>query len=197
MTRALNGPLSALLAVSLAISVLLGVAYCSEREARERATHDAVADSLARDTETATARLVEADTVYVRTDRHYREVRTRVDTVQVSAEVRAAIRACDALQVTCAARSRASDSLVRNLRAELEHALDPPPGPRLSWRLRAGRDLSAGEWEAAGGPRYRIMGPVEAYAEMGTRWTDGESGVRRNEATITVGGEITFGRKRQ
>lgn len=185
------------LGVSLALALLLGVGYCREREARERETHDATADSLARNTRESTAALTVADTVYLRSDRRYTEVRRQVDTVTLSEDVRAVVRACDVLQATCAARARASDSVIRDLRRELEHALDPPPGPRLSWRIRGGRDLLAREWEGAAGPRFRVAGPIEAYAEIGARPFMDSVGVRRNEARIVVGGEITFGRRRQ
>lgn len=189
--------LSIALGVVLIAAVVLTYAWRSASEARDRALHDATADSLARNTQESTARLTAADTVYVRTDRHYTQVRTLVDTVTLSPEVRAVIRSCDALQVSCAARARTSDSVISDLRAELEHAKDPPPGPRLSWEIRGGRDLLAGEWEGAAGPQYRIAGPVEAYAELGARPYTDSTGVRRNEARIVVGGKITFGRKRQ
>lgn len=182
--------------ISLGLAVVLGFGYCSEREARKRATHDATADSLGRNTQESTAALTAANTVYVRTDRHYTQVRTLVDTVTLTPEARALVRSCDALQLACAERSRRSDSMIRDLRAELDHAKDPPPGPRLSWRIRGGRDLLAREWEGAAGPRYRIAGPIEAYAELGTRSFRDSLGVRRNEAAISVGGEITFGRRR-
>lgn len=184
------------LAVAIAAAVLLAFLWRNAEEARKRATHDATADSLARNTQASTAALTVADTVYVRTDRHYTQVRTLVDTVTLSPETRAVIRSCDALQLACAERSRRSDSVIRDLRAELEHAKDLPPGPRLSWRIRAGRDLLAREWEGAAGPRYQIAGPIEAYAELGTRSFRDSLGVRRNEAAISVGGEITFGRRR-
>lgn len=183
------------LGISLALALLLGVGYCREREARQRDVYDAKADSLSRNTRDATAALTVADTVYVRSDRRYTEVRRQVDTVTLSPETRAVVRACDALQTTCAARARASDSLIRNLRRELEHALDPPPGPRLSWRVRGGRDLLASGWEAAAGPRFRLIGPVEAYAEIGASPFMDSTGVRRGEARLVVGAEITFGRR--
>lgn len=184
------------LGIVLAIALVFGVGYCNEREARKRATHDATADSLARNTQASTAALTVADTVYLRTDRHYTQVRTKIDTVTLSPEARAVIRSCDALQLACAERSRRSDSVIRDLRAELEHAKDPPPGPRLSWRIRGGRDLLAKEWEGAAGPRYRIAGPIDAYTELGTRAFTDSLGHRRNEARIVIGGEITFGGRR-
>lgn len=192
-TRSVTRVGSWALAVAVAAAVLLGFLWRDEREARKRLTHDVTADSLARNTQESTAALTAADTVYVRTDRHYTQVRTLVDTVTLSPEARAVIRSCDALHLACAERSRRSDSVIRNLRAELVHALDPPPGPRLSWRIRGGRDLLAREWEGSAGPRYRIAGPIEAYAELGARPFRDSTGVRRNEARIVIGGEITFG----
>lgn len=54
-------------AVSLALALLLGVGYCNERERRQRDAHDATADSLARNTQDATADLTSyVDTVYLR-----------------------------------------------------------------------------------------------------------------------------------
>lgn len=186
----------ALVVVTVA-AILLGFLYRNAEEARKRATHDAAADSLARNTQESTAALIVADTVYVRTDRHYTQLRTLVDTVTLSPEARGLVRSCDALQLACAERSRRSDSVIRDLRAELEHAKNPPPGPRLSWEIRGGRDWLGKEWEAAGGPRYRVAGPVEAYAELGARPYTDSLGVRRSEARIVTGLQIRFGRKRQ
>lgn len=185
-------------AVSLALALLLGVGYCNERERRQRDAHDATADSLARNTQDATADLTSyVDTVYLPARARLTSALGRVDTLTLPPEGREAVRECRSFVLTCEGRAARSDSVVRDLRRELEHAKNPPPGPRLSWEIRGGRDWLGKEWEAAGGPRYRIVGPVEAYAELGARPYTDSTGVRRNEARIVTGLQLTFGRKRQ
>lgn len=186
------------LAGATAAAVLLGFGYCSEREARKRATHETVADSLARNTQESTEELTSyVDTVYVPARARLTRALDRVDTLRLPPEGRDLARECRAFVLTCEARAVKAEAVIADLRDELEHAKDPPPGPRLSWRLRGGRELLGKTWEAAAGPRYRIAGPVEAYAELGTRSYRDSLGVHRNEAAISVGGEITFGRRRR
>lgn len=185
------------LAVAIAAAVLLGLAWRSEREARMRATHDATADSLARNTQESTAELTSyVDTVYLPAKARLTRALDHVDTLALPPGGRELARECRAFVLTCEARAAKAEGVIDDLRAELEHAKDPPPGPRLSWRIRGGRDLLAKEWEGAAGPRYRIAGPIEAYAELGARPFRDSTGVRRNEARIVIGGEITFGRRR-
>lgn len=184
--------------ISLGLAVVLGFGYCNEREARKRATHDATADSLARNTQESTADLTSyVDTVYLPARARLTRALDRVDTLRLPPEGREAVRECRSFLLTCEGRAARSDSVIADLRDELEHAKDPPPGPRLAWEIRAGRDWLGKEWEAAGGPRYRIAGPIEAYAELGARPYTDSTGVRRNEARIVTGLKVTFGRERQ
>lgn len=189
------------LAIVTAAAILLGFGYRNEREARKRATHDATADSLARDTRDATAQdrtaqLVSDSTVTVYRDR-WHTLPGRIDTATIPAEAREVLRSCAAAVTALETSCSRKDAVIAALRTELDHAKDPPPGPRLSWRIRGGRDLLAREWEGAAGPRYRVAGPLEAYAELGARPFRDSTGVRRNEARIVAGLEITFGRRRQ
>lgn len=186
------------LAIAIAAAVLLAFAWRNEREARKRATHDATADSLARNTQESSADLTSyVDTVYLPARARLTRALDRVDTLTLPPEGRDLARECRSFVLTCEARAVKSEAVIADLRDELDHAKNPAPGPRLSWRIRGGRDLLAKEWEAAAGPRYRIAGAFEAYAELGTRSFSDSLGVRRNEAAISVGGEITFGRRRQ
>jgi hypothetical protein len=190
--------LSIALGVALIAAVVLGFAWRSASEARDRALHDATADSLARNTQESTTDLKSyVDTVYVPARARLTGALDRLDTVALPPAGRELARECRGFVLTCEARAAKADGVISDLRKELQHAKDPPPGPRLSWRIRAGRDLLAREWEGAAGPRFRIAGPIEAYAELGTRSFRDSLGVRRNEAAISVGGEITFGRRRQ
>lgn len=186
-----------LLVAGAAVIAVLAFMLRDRNEELRNATHGRTADSLARNTQEATTLLATADTQLKIVERHFTVTRLAVDTVRLPADARAVIRACDTLAISCRERSRRSDSLVAALRRELEHAQHPPPGPRLAFRLRGGRDLLSREWEAAIGPRYRVAGPLEAFAELGNRAFTDTLGRLRTEARIVVGGEITFGRGRR
>lgn len=184
--------LTVVLGIVLLLTLLLGVGYCREREARQRAEHDPKADSLRRDTEEATVRLVETDTALKIIERHYIGARARVDTVRLPAEVRAVVRACDEFVVTCRMRAERADSLVAALRRELEHAQEDVPQPRRSFFIRSDYDFLNKELAAQAGVAYRLFGRLEAYGGVAAGQHLDSLRTRRTEPKLILGGQLTF-----
>lgn len=178
----------------LALLTLMGWGYCTERERRKRDAHDAVSDSLARDTRDADRASRQADTVARKTITEFRArwhtVRT-IDTLRIPVEARDAIRSCEAAVTALETSCSRKDAVITALRVELDHARNPPPKKRLGYFAEGGYSVLDGGAVVGVGATVRLVGKVSLMgkiegASKGSEWKE------RPDTRVVAGVRITF-----
>lgn len=180
--------------VLIAAVLVLGFLWRNAEEARRRATHDATADSLARNTRDAVtveraAQLTSDSTVTVYRDR-WRTLPSRIDTLTIPAEAREVIRSCTAAVTALETSCSRKDDVITALRAELDHAQNPPPGKRLSYFAEGSYSLLDGGAVAGVGAAVRLVGSVSLVGKV--EGASERSAWREPETRALVGLRITF-----
>lgn len=163
-------------------------------EARRRATHDARADSLSRNTQDAvtverSAQLVSDSVVPVFRDR-WRTLPGRIDTLTIPVEAREVIRSCAAAVTALETSCSRKDDVITALREELDHAQNPPPGKRLSYFGEASYSLLDGGAVVGVGAAVRLVGSVSLLGKI--EGASERSAWKEPETRALVGLRITF-----
>lgn len=155
------------LVTAAAILLLLWFVVVPKVDEWRGRNYDEKADTLKAATGAATGALLTADTVWLAGETRWLQARGRVDTLRLPGEARAAIRACDALVVSCRVRAERADSLVSALRRELDHAQKPRPKPRVGYYGDGVYDPFKGAAAVRLGSEARLFGGVHALLEAG------------------------------